>query len=426
MSDVNVAPPAAPGAAPPAAPSSSPGEVPVAPSPHTPTPVGQQAPAKPVTDLQGSQHRPQSRREVIQEAFRKAEEKGRPGPAQAKPGHNQPPEETSRERKAPPAQQAAPQRERGEGGRFVAQQGAAGSPSGSPQVRGQVRGGEPGQAPQQPQHPPLPETARFRQPPPRFDRRAQIDWHATPESVRANVARMHHEFGKAHQQYRADAETMNTIRPFHQLATSQGTTLARALNNYVNMEKKLREDVVSGLDIIVNNLNLRGQDGRKLSLRDIAYYVLTQSPEAHRQLQQGNQQQAQTHQIGQLHQMVNTLARGMQQMHAERQFVQTRSAVDQFADQHPRFDELGDLIEKELHLGFSLPEAYRRAELLRPPKAQAAQTRNPPAQTRTADRSISGAPDGGSSNEPTRRKGDKPVERRTAIQNAIRRVNGGL
>ncbi len=40
-------------------------------------------------------------------------------------------------------------------------------------------------------------------------------------------------------------------------------------------------------------------------------------------------------------------------------------------------------------------------------------------------KSISGAPDGGSSNGHAR-KSDKPVGRREAIQDAIRRVNGGL
>jgi Tfp pilus assembly protein PilO len=415
MSDVNIAP-AAPASAP-SAPSAAPGEVPISPSPHTPTPVGQQAPPKPVTDLEGSPHRPQSRREVIQEAFRKAEDRGRPGPAQARMGHNQPPEEMKPERKPPP------QAQRGEGGRFAPRE----QPPGASVQPGAARGAQPGQRTQQApgvQHAPLPETAPFRQPPPRFDRRAQADWAVTPESVRANVARMHHEFGNAYRQYRADSEVMHTIRPFHQLATEQGTTLQRALHNYVNMEKKLREDAISGLDIIVNNLNLRDQTGRKLGLRDIAYYVLSQSPEAHRQLQQANQQQAQHWQLGALHQKIDTLAQGMQQMHAERQFVHTRSAVDQFADQHPRFDELGDLIEKELHLGFSLDQAYRRAELLRPPTTQAAQTRNSPAQTRT-DRSISGAPDG-PSNGRSRPRSDKPVERRTAIQNAINRVNGRL
>jgi hypothetical protein len=109
-------------------------------------------------------------------------------------------------------------------------------------------------------------------------------------------------------------------------------------------------------------------------------------------------------------------------MHTQQQFTYTRSAVDQFAETHPRFDELGTLIEAELKFGFDLETAYRRAELLRP--TPAAQTRAPPAQTRTADKSISGSPDVAPSNGASRSQ--KPVGRREAIGNAIRRVNGGL
>jgi hypothetical protein len=112
----------------------------------------------------------------------------------------------------------------------------------------------------------------------------------------------------------------------------------------------------------------------------------------------------------------------LQQMHNQQRFIQTRSAVDQYADAHPRFDELGDLIEQELKLGFDLNTAYRRAELLRP--ATAAQTRTTPAQTRPADKSIRGAPDirranGADHNKP-------PVSRQEAILNAMRQVSGML
>ena len=96
MTDTTVAPA---GSAPPAAQN----EVPINENPTaSPTPLGQQAPDKPVGDLKGSEHRPPSRREAIQKAFERA---NNPQPktakpaqkapvADAKPGHNKPPEET--------------------------------------------------------------------------------------------------------------------------------------------------------------------------------------------------------------------------------------------------------------------------------------------------------------------------------------------
>jgi hypothetical protein len=189
------------------------------------------------------------------------------------------------------------------------------------------------------------------------------------------------------------------------------------------MEQKLRSDLVGGLDVIVNNLNLTTRDGHKIGLRDVAYHILNQTPDQHKMVQAQNGQQAQSQQIGQLHQMVASLAQNVQQMHHEKVFTNTRSAVDQFADAHPGFDELGDLIEQEVQLGFDLETAYQRAYRLRPP--QAAQTRTgTPAQTRS-NKSISGAPSGGPSNGQPR-KSDIKIGRRDAIQNAMKRVNGSV
>ena len=93
---------------------------------------------------------------------------------------------------------------------------------------------------------------------------------------------------------------------------------------------------------------------------------------------------------------------------------------------HPRFDELGDLIEHELKFGFDLETAYRRAELTSP-GTHAAQTRtthrlrpDPPTEV-DLRRSRWRLPQTDAARKPS-----KPVGRRDAIANAIRRVNGGV
>jgi hypothetical protein len=254
---------------------------------------------------------------------------------------------------------------------------------------------------------------------------ARKDWANTPESVRGEIHRIHSEYSRAYQAYRGDAEAFQPIRQFHQLAQQQGTTLEKALSNYVGIEQKLRADPVAGLDMIVNNLNLKSPDGQKLGLRDIAYHVLSQSPEQLQVLQQGNAQVAASQQIGALYQKVAGMENHLQQMYARQQFGYSRAVVDQFAANNPRFDELSTLIEREINLGFPLDVAYRRAELLSP-APHAAQTRPQSAQTRdTVNRSISGAPAGPASNGAGRRS-DKPIGRREAIADAIKHVNGGL
>lgn len=425
MSDAGTAaaPAAAPAAPPPAA-----TEAPVNVNPMaSPAPIGSQAPNKPVGDVQGSEHRPQSRREAIAKAFERARtdavpaNRERPGM-----GHNQPPEAMTREKprgerpeprekldlKKRPDDQPPP-RPRGEHGHF-----AAGTATGTAPQQPRPGAQQQRQAASQ-----LPPHAPYNQPIARMDARAKADWASTPESVRGSVHRMHGEFNRAYQRMLGDAQIAHSIRHYHDMARQHGTTLDRALANYVGMEQKLRADPVGGLDVIVNNLNLRTPQGQKLTLRDVAWHLLNQTPDQQQLLQQQNTQAAISHQMGQLHQQQQAIAQGLNQLHYERQFRHTRSEVDRFAETHPRLDELGDLIQQELKLGFNLPQAYQRAELLRP-ATHAAQTRTATAQTRSSDRSISGAPDRGSNGAKRRQRG--AASPRDAVARAIKQVNGAL
>jgi len=430
MSDVNISPPppASTPAPAPSAPSAS--EVPVNPNPvHSPQPVGSQAPPRPEgTKPSGAE----ARRESITKAFERARVE-RKGPAEARMGHNQPPELMPKERlqrseppldlKKRPADQEQPApRERGEHGHFAPHQQQRGQEFGHPQ-------GEPYPLNQPRQLPQLPEGAPFREPPPRMGDHAKAEWAAVPQNVRGEVYRMHNEFSKAYRQYRGAYEAMQPLMPYWQLARQHGTTLDRALNNYTGMERKLRADPIGGLDVIVDNMNLRTADGTKLGLRDIAYYIATQPPEAHRAIQSQNIMSAHDHRLEQLQQQNAYLAQQMQRLVYEQRYRHTRAGVDWFAKAHPRLDELGPTIVQELQRGFNLKQAYQRAELLHPSsQAPAAQTRNSTrtAQTRTTDRSIHGAPSGSMSNGAMRRASDKPVGRRDAILNAVKAVRGAL
>ena len=416
MSDVTVAPNASP---PPVS------EVPVDPNPTSlPTPVGPQTPDKPVAD------RAESRRESISKAFEKARSEIKP--REARMGDNNPPEPMKREEKKPKDDRPAPidlkkrptdqppPRERSEHGHFA------------PRATDQRTGNDP-QISRSPVKQ-LPPTEPYREPPQRMTPQAKAEWHATPASVRGDVHRMQAEFGNAYQRFKGDIDTMNQLRPFAEMARQSGTTLDRALSAYTGMEEKLRNDVVGGLDLIINNLNLRAEDGtqqgRKLTLMDVAWHIVNQTPEQRQLLQSRNTAMAQSHQLQQANQRIQQLETLAKTFQYQQAFGQTRGAVDQFAAQHPRLDELGDLIEQEIKLGFDLPTAYRRAEMLRPATAAqtrtngtAPQTHTTTAQTRTSDRSISGAPSGPSNGQSRPRQ---PVGRREAIANAIKRAGNSL
>jgi hypothetical protein len=387
-----------------------------------PNPVSNQAPDKP----------PPTRREAIQAAFDRAnkprDDKSRqvatdrdtpkvvPKAAEAKAGHNKPPEPTEKEginlKKRPDEQP------RGERGQFAPRQATDLNSSDEKRTQNNAQTAQNGAQTAQ-----LPENTPFREPPQRMADHAKAEWSRTPEPVRGEIHRMHKEFSDAYNQLKPVADAFQPIARFHQMAQQHGTTLERALTNYTNMEQKLRSDVIGGLDVIIQNLGMKSPDGQPIGLRDIAYHVLSQSPEQLRQVQMGNTQTAASQQIGALHQEIQGLKSQLHQMHTAQQFSYTRAQVDQFAASHPRFDEIGTLIKNELDLGFDLETAYRRAELLQP-ATHAAQTREatPSAQTRPADRSISGSPGGAAS--AASRRSEKPVGRRDAIENAIKRVRG--
>ena len=420
MSDVATAPAAAPANTPqPAQAEVSINENPV----NAPAPVSNQPPEKPI-DMKDAD----PRRETIRKAFERAKQRDpndKGEPRKAKMGDNNPPEETKPEREKPEKVdlKKRPDDQPRDRGRFAPRQPDTSQHPQDPQADS----AKPPAAAQQPAYQQLPDDEPYREPLTRMTPHAKAEWAATPRNVRSDMHRMHKEFGEAFLRYQDDHKTMNTIRHYAQMAQEHGTTLQRALDNYTTMEKKLRSDPFGGFDVITHNLNLRSPDGQKLTFRDLAWAYLNQTPEQHKLTQNENAQTAQSHQLGQLHSMVNTLAQGIQEMQYERKFTHTRSAIDRYAETHPRIDELGDLIAQEIKFGFDIDTAYRRAELLRP--ATAAQTRTTTAQTRTAepDRSIHGAPANGSLNGTRQqRNGKPPPDRREAVRNAIKRVNGSL
>jgi hypothetical protein len=426
MSDTAVSVPSVPAPQP-----AGPSEVPINTTPNTtPAPLGSQAPQRQgaPADLKGSEHRPESRREAVQRSVRAAFERAEKAePAKAKMGHNQPPEPMERERpksppppkldlKKPPSEQpkeAAPPREpqpRAEHGHYAA--------------RAQQPQQQPQPGPQLPQHAP------YRDPPQRMDERAKADWHSTPESVRASVHRMHQDFGRAYQQYRGDSAYMDTIRHYANEAQKDGITLAHALERFTSMEHKLRNDPVGGLELIIDNLNLRTDQGQKVTLQDVAWHIVNQTPEQHKLMQAQNAQAAQNHQLRQANARIAQLEQQQAQMQWNAAYTRVRGGVDHYATTHPRLDELGDIIVNEINSGYDLDTAYRRANLLRP-ATHAAQTRNAapqqrtaPAQTRHADRSIHGAPDGGLNGQ--RRRGEGVSRRESIAANARKVLGNGL
>ena len=440
MSDVSgAAPPPATAPSAPAPQAAPVQDVPVNQTPvDQPRPIGDQAPPKPEGQESNKQSH-SSRREALTNAFARAKEEQEAAakeiPKRAKPGmgHNQPPEAMAKEATKPDkAEQPAERLQRyREGGKFARDPNKP-----QPEQQQLPLGEQPGQQPQQ-QIKPLDANAPYRDAPRRWSEQTKKEWHATPESVRGAVYQMGRDFQGAYQKYKADHDAMEEIRPYHDLATKQGTSIRKAFDNYYGMELKLREDLIGGLDVIVQNVarsqGLTGPHGGPLTIHDVAYHIATMSPEQHQLTQQRNLQQSSEQRLGQVQQQVEQQNQVLNQILYQQKYTYTRSQVDQFAETHPRFDELSDLVKSELDLGFSLEQAYNRADRLRPSDGtHAAQTRTQSAQTRKT--SISGAPDGSGKSGHTRpsdgqRRANgeaKHPTRREALERAMRRAGNGV
>jgi len=440
MSDTSApsAPPPSAPAAPQAAPAPAQVEVPVNETPtSTQTPIGSQAPPKPPAV---------ARQEALEKAFARAreaqEEAKKNAPTRERPGmgHNKPPEAMAKEKAGP--EKVADKTERtGQPSEAQKRYREAGKFAKDPAKGEQPQPGQPAEPPQpgqqqplesaKPPIKPLDERAPYREAPGRFRDQAKAEWHATPESVRGGVYQMAREFQGAYEKYKGDHGVMEELRPYHDMATKQGTSLRKAFDNYYGIEQKIRQDWVGGIDIVVQNVaranGWKRPDGGPITVQDFAHHVLSMTPEQHQMSRQQNSQTSVEMQIGQLHQQLEKQGQTLSQFLYQQRFAGTRAEVDKFAEQHPRFDELADQIQIELDLGFPLEQAYARADKLRPSSApQAAQTRTPTAQTRKT--SISGAPDGNPRpSAGQRRNGEaKHPTIQEALERSMRRVGNGV
>ena len=276
---------------------STPGQVPINPNPvNQPNPVGPQAPERP------QEQRSQTARDAVQAAFERAknppQRQARPPadnkpaakPAEAKAGHNN---LAGGDRQAARSQEAP----RGAAGPAPRRARPVCAPRPRPEGDAKAHNGTPTESSnrilQAQSENKLPPHAPFAEPPARISEAARRDWATTPETVRGDVHRLHQEAEGIYRRYRGDFETMETIRPFHQMAQQHGTTLQKALNNYTTMEAKLRADPIAGLDVIVNNLGLKGPNGEAARPARCRLRPSSVSPRRQlRQLQQGNQQVA--------------------------------------------------------------------------------------------------------------------------------------
>lgn len=119
----------------------------------------------------------------------------------------------------------------------------------------------------------------YKEAPGGFDDAAKKEWEATPESVRGAVHRRTKELESGIEKYRGVVAEYEPVRQYAEMAKASGTTLDAALKNYVGAEQLLRTNPIVGLESIVANLGLKGQNGQPITFRQIAQAYLQRTPE---------------------------------------------------------------------------------------------------------------------------------------------------
>lgn len=314
--------------------------------------------------------------------------------------------------KETPKQEAQP---KGPDGKFQPRQ--------QPQDQGQQ------QAPQQPAQKP---TGQHAEAPSRFSPDAKAEWATAPESVRAEVHRMHREFEQGYAKYKGDAEAYNSVRDFDQYAKQNGTNLRAVLANYATLERQL----VQGDDATKEAALQKVFQRANINPRQWAAHLLNQ-PQDQRDAESHETITALRNEIASLKQSVQGITSHVQQQ----QQTALTDNVTAFAKANPRFDELSDgsleysiqrLLDgnnpdgividaaRKLPPQQRLQKAYDMADRLNPSSAPRPSSSDaPPAPSNDAgSKSIGGSPANGSDpSTPARKNGQK-----SSIDDAIRRA----
>jgi hypothetical protein len=235
------------------------------------------------------------------------------------------------------------------------------------------------------------------------DASAKAVWAQAPAELRDHLSTRFSDMEKGINEYRAKLEP---LRAYAEMAESQGTTIAAAMDRYVGIERELAANPLKGLEGICQNMGL--------SLRDVAAHVLGQP-------------------VAPVDEQVRTMSGQMREMQSEldryrkAEEAQTLNVVTSFAAEHPRWAELEHTVAWAIKTGAvqrsgnaaaDLEAAYKFVDRLvpaatppAPVAAPAAVAQAAPPPPKKAGISIDGAPGSNPTVRPKARNSNEAVDR---------------
>lgn len=252
-----------------------------------------------------------------------------------------------------------------------------------------------------------PSEGKAPEPPARFLPKAKEVWANTPNPVKAEVQRMEREFAVEREKHADNTKYREELRDFDEMAKAQGTTVRKALEDYVGMEQRFATQPDQELPRLLKMVGMDPVAAIQTILKSVgatpeqfAQYA-AQNPQPRQQPQPQRQQPAP--QESQALQRIDQLERRLQEQAIE------SGVVAPFVAQNPRFDELQEDIAFFLNSG-KIPDtmsaserlevAYDMAERLNPAPYREAPQPEAYLQPALVDpaagrKSIRGAPTGG-------------------------------
>lgn len=209
--------------------------------------------------------------------------------------------------------------------------------------------------------------------PKNFMPRAKDLWVNTPRAVQDEVDRIVREHEAERERSRVSTERYETIRPFDELAKSNGRDLTESLTKLNHIENMMVRNPIAGLNAILMEIGPTKPDGQRVSLYEVAHHIVQQGPQGYQQMMAQAQQQPQQ----QGDPRVANLEAQLSEMRQQQVHI---SIIEPFKRDHPRYDELQHDIAFFLESGKipsslspwdKLAHAYDMAERINPASSPA-------------------------------------------------------
>lgn len=266
---------------------------------------------------------------------------------------------------------------------------------------------EPVQAPVETKHPDAPKW---------MTKQTAAEWSKLSEAMKEEIVKRSEAFDRGYNDLKAKADRLDELKEFEDLSEQYyKQPLSKTLRGYADLDRLLHSDPLAALERLANGipkLDAQGQEIGKWTLKELSQYIVDQDQETFH-----NENADLQRRLDAAERRIAEFEKGLQQRETERaerersQRTETLQAqIADFAKSKPRFDELWQAIEIELHNPkfeealradpmARLAKAYEKAERLNPapslsPPAPDLPATDPAAQTRKGTASVSGAPSG--------------------------------